>query len=155
MLDVLNKFREEEDTKKKILFFGVTAGLVLAAVGLVIALYLGTIGYDVRRTLLHEARLEGVLHEEPTLYQVTVGLEEKAPLIASPESEVELEGWIRKYGDQKKDDILEKGRKWPITRVFDAGDMIYFIYFDENQIMRDFTFISTPGYVPTASGQDH
>jgi len=148
MLDVLTKIRDEEDAKKKILVFGVTAGLLLAIVGLVIALHLGTIGYDVRRTLLHEARLEGILAEDATLYQVTVGLEEKAPLVASPETEEELEKWIAHYGDQKKEEILEKGRKWPLTRIFDAGDMIYFIYFDEKQIMKDFTFISTPGYVP-------
>jgi len=88
------------------------------------------------------------LEEEPTLHQVTVGLEEKAPLAASPQNEGELEEWIAKYGGQKRDEILEKGRQWPITRIFDAGDMIYFIYFDEEQIMRDFTYVSTPDYVP-------
>lgn len=148
MLDVLTKIRDEEEIKKKILVFGVTAGLLLALVGLVIALYLGTIGYDVRRTLLHEARLEGLLEEEPTLYQVTVGLEEKGPLVASPETEEDLEEWIAHYGDQKRDEILEKGREWPITRIFDAGDMIYFIYFDDKEVMRDYAFVSTPGYVP-------
>ena len=35
-----------------------------------------------------------------------------------------------------------------IRLPFDAGDMIYFIYFDDEQIMRDFTYVSTPGYVP-------
>ena len=146
MFDALTRIRDEKEVKKKILVFGVTIGLALAAIGLGIALYLGTIGYDVRRTLLHEARLQGVLQEEPTLYQIVVGLEEKAPLVGSPESEEELEGWIAQYGDQKKEEILEKGRQWPITRIFDAGDMIYFIYFDKEQVMRDFTYISTPGY---------
>ncbi len=147
MFDALTRIRDEKEAKKKILVFGVTIGLALAAIGLVIALYLGTLGYDVRRTLLHEARLQGVLHEEPTLYQIVVGLEEKAPLVGSPESGEELEEWIAQYGDQKKEEILKKGRQWPITRIFDAGDMIYFIYFDEEQIMRDFTYISTPGFV--------
>ena len=148
MLDALTRISDEKEATKRILVYGITVGLSLAAIGLVIALYLGTIGYDVRRTLLHEARLKGVLQEEPTLHQVTVGLEEKAPLVASPESEKELQEWIARYGGQKKEEILDKGGQWPITRVFDAGDMIYFIYFDEEQIMRDFTFISTPGYVP-------
>ncbi|MGH9463609.1 MAG: hypothetical protein ACRD1X_20585 [Vicinamibacteria bacterium] len=148
MFDAETRISDEKQATKKRLVFGITVGLTLAAIGLVIALYLGTLGYDVRRSLLHEARLKGVLEEEPTLYQVTVGLEEKAPLVASPQNEGELEQWIAKYGDQKREEILEKGREWPITRIFDAGDMIYFIYFDEEQIMRDFTYISTPGYVP-------
>ena len=142
MLDALTRITEENETKKKILAFGVTAGLILAIIGLVIALYLGTVGYDVRRTLLHEARLKGVLQEEPTLYQVTVGLREKAPLVASPRSQEELEEWIARYGDQKKAEILEKGNEWPVTRIFDAGDMIYFIFFDEAGVMRDYALVS-------------
>jgi hypothetical protein len=148
MFDAETRISDEKRAAKKHLVFGVTVGLTLAAIGLAIALYLGTVGYDVRRSLLHEARLKGVLEEEPTLYQVTVGLEEKAPLVASPQNEEELERWIARYGDQKKEEILEKGRQWPMTRIFDAGDMIYFIYFDDEQIMRDFTYVSTPGYVP-------
>jgi hypothetical protein len=148
MFDAETRISDEKQATKKRHVFGITVGLTLAAIGLVIALYLGTVGYDVRRSLLHEARLKGVLEEEPTLYQVTVGLEEKAPLVASPQNEGELEQWIAKYGGQKREEILEKGRQWPITRVFDAGDMIYFIFFDEEQIMRDFTYVSTPDYVP-------
>ena len=148
MFNAETRIRDEKEATKKRLVFGITVGLTLAAIGLAIALHLGTIGYDVRRTLLHEARLEGVLEQEPTLHQVTVGLEEKAPLVASPQNEGELEQWIARHGDQKKEEILEKGRQWPITRIFDAGDMIYFIYFDEEQIMRDFTYVSTPDYVP-------
>jgi len=148
MFNTETRIRDEKEATKKRLVFGITVGLTLAAIGLVIALYLGTLGYDVRRSLLHEARLKGVLEEEPTLYQVTVGLEEKAPLVASPQNAEELGQWIAKYGDQKREEILEKGRQWPITRIFDAGDMTYFIYFDDEQIMRDFTYVSTPGYVP-------
>ena len=148
MFDAETRIRDEKDSDKKRLVFGITVGLTLAAIGLGIALYLGAFGYDVRRTLLHEARLQGVLAQSPTLYQVTVGLQEKAPLVASPKNDSELGEWIAKYGDQKKDEILEKGHQWPITRVFDAGDMIYFIYFDDKEVMRDFTFVSKPGYVP-------
>ncbi|MEE9264796.1 MAG: hypothetical protein V3V11_10105, partial [Vicinamibacteria bacterium] len=91
-------------------------------------------------------RLQGVLDQEPTLYQVVEGLKEKAPLIASPEGEEELAKWVSKWGDQNRDEILTKGRTWPIVRIFDAGDMIYFIYFDEQEIMRDFVYIGTPNY---------
>ena len=123
-----------------------TLGLALAVAGLVTARILEAFGFHVRRTTLHERRLQGVLNQEPTLYQVVEGLKGKAPLIASPQGEKELARWVAKWGDEKKDEILEKGRRWPITRIFDAGDMIYFIYFDEEKIMRDFAYISNPDY---------
>ena len=135
-----------KERKKKILVLAITVGLALAVIGLVVALLLGTYGYHVRRTTLHEGRLLGMLEQEPKLHQVVEGLREKGPLIASPETKQELERWLGKWGDQKKDEILDKGQIWPTTRIFDAGDMIYFIYFDEEQIMRDFTYISTPDY---------
>ena len=146
MFDALSRISDEKEIKKKILVYTVTAGLAIAVVGLLIALYLGVFGYDIRRTTLHEGRLQGVLEQEPTLRQVVVGLQEKAPLVASPQGERELEEWLAKWGDQKKDEILQKSRQWPITRVFDAGDMIYFIFFDEKEIMRDFVYINAPDF---------
>src|SRR3989304_2759108 len=133
VFEALSRFSDEKEIKKRILVYAVTAGLAIAVVGLVIALYLGVFGYDVRRMTLHEAPLHG-------------GLREKAPLVASPQSEEELEEWLAKWGDQKKDEILQKGRQWPITRIFDAGDMIYFIFFDEKEIMRGFVYINAPEF---------
>jgi len=52
----------------------------------------------------------------------------------------------RQMGRKKKDEILQKGRQWPITRIFDAGDMIYFIFFDEKEIMRGFVYINAPEF---------
>ena len=146
MFEALSKAADERERNKKLLVLAVTIGLTLAAVGLVIALTLGVYGYHVRRMTLHQARLQGVLDQEPTLYQVVAGLKEKAPLIASPEGEEELAQWVSKWGDQKRDEILTKGRTWPIVRLFEAGDMIYFIFFDEEKIMRDFVYVDNPDY---------
>lgn len=146
MFEALFKAADERERNKKLLVLAATIGLALAAAGLVIALLLGIYGYQVRRMSLHEARLQGVLDQEPTLYQVVEGLKEKAPLITSPEEEEELAQWVSEFGDQKRDEILTKGRTWPIVRIFDAGDMIYFIYFDEDEIMRDFVYVDNPDY---------
>ena len=146
MFEALSKAADERERNKKLLVLAVTIGLALAAAGLVVALILGVYGYQIRRTTLHESRLQGVLDQEPTLYQVVEGLKEKAPLIAAPEGKEELAQWVSKWGDQKRDEILTKGRTWPIVRIFDAGDMFYFIYFDEQEIMRDFVYIGTPNY---------
>ncbi len=146
MFEALSKADDERERNKKLLVLAVTIGLAFAAAGLVIALILGVSGYHVRRMTLHDGRLQGVLDQEPTLYQVVEDLKEKAPLIAFPKGEEELAQWISKWGDQKRDEILTKGRTWPIVRLFEAGDMIYFIYFDEQEIMRDFVYIDTPNF---------
>jgi len=46
------------------------------------------------------------------------------------------------FGGPRRDEVLEKGARWPHTRVFDAADMRYFIYFDADEVMRDFTLVS-------------
>ena len=146
MFEALPKAADERERNKKLLILAATFGLALAAAGLVIALVLGVSGYHVRRITLHEARLQGVQDQEPTLYQVVEGLKEKAPLITSPEAEEELAEWVSKWGDQKRDEILTNGRTWPIVRIFEAGDMIYFIYFDEEKIMRSFVYVDNPDH---------
>ncbi len=146
MFEALSKAADERERNKRLLVLAITIGLALAAAGLVIALILGVSGYHVRRMTLHDSRLQGVLDQEPTLYQVVEGLKEKAPLIASPEGEEELAEWVSKWGDQKRDEILTKGRTWPIVRIFEAGDMVYLIFFDEEKIMRDFVYVDNPDY---------
>ena len=80
----------------------------------------------------------------------TEGLKEKAPLIASPAGVEELERLASKW-PSKRDEIMEKAATWSLTRVFDAGDMIYFVYFDEDEIMKDFTYVDNPDYKVTRS----
>jgi len=136
---------ERENRRKKRLVLFAVLGLAPTIFALLSALYLGAFGYQIRRHTLHEGRLEKLLAEEPTLYQITEGLREKAPLLASPEDEAELERLASRW-PARKDIILEKASHWPLMRVFDGGDMLYFIYFDAERIMRDFVYISNPDY---------
>jgi hypothetical protein len=145
MLEGLSKFSQVEKRNKKKVLLLASAGLVLTSVGLTGALLFGNLYYEFRRAVLHERRLYGILEQKPTLYQVTEGLREKAPLLASPESAEELESLASKW-PSKRDEIIEKGATWSLTRVFNAGDMIYFIYFDEEEIMKGFTYVDNPDY---------
>ena len=61
--------------------FLVGSATLIAVGGLVTALVLGTLGYDIRRSNMHDARLKRILVQKPTVYQVTEGLKEKAPLV--------------------------------------------------------------------------
>jgi hypothetical protein len=115
----------------------VTGGAVLAA------FLLGTLGYNIRRSSMHEARLRGVLVQTPTVYQVTEGLKEKAPLAAIIASDRELQDAVERWGGDRKADILEKSKRWEQLRIYAAGDMMYFIFFDSKDIMRDYVYVSS------------
>ena len=120
-----------------------TVGAAVVAIGgLATALVLGTIGYDVRRTNMHEARLKGILVQTPTVYQVTEGLKEKAPLLQIIESPEELQEALDRFAGAKREVILEKANLFPQLRIFAAGDMMYFIFFDADNVMRDYVHVS-------------
>ena len=116
---------------------------VLSALLFGIAFWLGAAYFQVRRVATHATRLENLLRKSPTVDQVTEGLRmEESPLIASPVGEEALRAVAARWGREKKAEVLSKGRRWPKTRVFRAGDMIYFLYFDDAGVMRDFSFVS-------------
>jgi hypothetical protein len=45
-------------------------------------------------------------------------------------------------GGSRAAEIREKGTRHAETRVYQAGDMLYFVYFDAAGVMRDFTCVS-------------
>lgn len=111
--------------------------------GLLLALYVGTLGYNMRRGNMHDSRLKNILGQTPTVYQVTEGLKEKAPLVLVVETPTDLDRAVGEWGAAKAEEIREKASRWPQLRVYAAGDMMYFIYFDESDIMRDYVYLST------------
>ena len=48
----------------------------------------------------------------------------------------------RRARREKAAEIREKGARHAETRVYQAGDMLYFVYFDAAGLMRDFTCVS-------------
>ena len=45
-------------------------------------------------------------------------------------------------GGKRAAEIREKGARHAETRVYQAGDMLYFVFFDAAGVMRDFTCVS-------------
>ena len=45
------------------------------------------------------------------------------------------------YGGERTGELREKARQWGNLRVFRAADMIYFVFFDDEGVMRDFTCV--------------
>jgi hypothetical protein len=121
----------------------VASSLAASATLFGIAFWLGAAYFEVRRVSTHATRLEHLLQKAPTLEQVTEGLRmEESPLLGSPAGEPALREAAVRWGREKQGEVVAKGRRWPKTRVFRAGDMIYFLYFDEAGVLRDYLYVS-------------
>jgi hypothetical protein len=122
----------------------ILAASVVITVGVAyLALLIGAWGFDLRRYSQHDGRLRKLLLAAPRLEQVVQALEEEgSPLLAAPAGTRELERVAAERAGAKAREVVEKGTRWGQTRVFVAGDMIYFLFFDKDGVMRDFTYVS-------------
>jgi hypothetical protein len=118
-------------------------GALLTAAGLAWALWLGNWAFDMRRYSQHVGRLERLLPKEPRLDILTQAFEEEGtPLLGAADQGGDLEKLAARYGGRHSAEVLEKGKRWPHTRLFAAPDMLYFVYFDGERVMRGFTCVS-------------
>jgi len=121
--------------------FGV--GLVATALLAYLALLLGAWAFGYRRYDLHERRLHHMLQENPNLAQVMEGLRnDGTPLVAAPTDAEAVARVAAQYGREKAAEIVATAARWPVVRVFRAGDMMYFIYFDQAGVMRAYLYVS-------------
>lgn len=117
--------------------------LAATSAALALALLLGSWALNTHRYIEHQDRLRRVLVQQPTMERVVKALEDEgSPLIAAPATAEEIETVIAERGGAKAAELRAKARRWPRLRVFRAADMVYFIYFDGEGIMRDFTCVS-------------
>ena len=125
--------------------FWILAGALAVTLGsLAIAMLLGATSFDFRRYTQHENRLRKVLREAPSVERLTQGLaEEGTTVIAAPAGRAEADQVIATRGGLKKAEMRAKVARYPQLRVYRAGDMLYFVFFDAEGLMRDFTCVST------------
>jgi len=124
-------------------FWIALGALAVTLSSLTLAMLLGSASFDFRRYTVHERRMQKVLREQPTADRLTRGLADEGTAqlgVARTREEVEREASAR--GGKKAAEIREKGARHAETRVYQAGDMLYFVYFDADGVMRDFTCVS-------------
>ena len=124
--------------------FWILAGALAVTLGaLALAMLLGSASFDFRRYTVHQQRLPRVLREQPTADRLTRGLaDEGTRLLAVAPTRDEAEREARARGGPRAAEIRDKASRHAETRVYQAGDMLYFVYFDEAGVMRDFTCVS-------------
>ncbi len=49
---------------------------------------------------------------------------------------------VADHGGKKVAEVRAKAARYAQMRVYQASDMLYFVYFDESGVMRDFTCVS-------------
>jgi hypothetical protein len=123
--------------------FWILAGAFAAtALTLTLAFLLGSWAFDFRRYSQHEERMRRVLEQQPTIEQLTAGLEaEGASVLSSPETPEEIEKAIARFGRDRVPELRRKAARWPRVRVYRAADMLYFVFFDDQGVMRDFVCV--------------
>jgi hypothetical protein len=124
--------------------FLVLAGALAATLGaLALAFWLGSASFDARRYSEHRQRLAKVMRELPSADRLTRGLEaEGSPLLQIAATAEDKERAALSRGRDRLAEIREKAARYAELRVYQAGDMLYFVYFDQDGVMRDFTCVS-------------
>jgi hypothetical protein len=122
----------------------ILGGAVAVTLGaLSVVMLVGSATFHFRRHLDHDIRLQKVMRLGPTADRLTRGLaDEGAPLLLVTASADEAEREVPEDGRHKRAEVREKVVRHAETRVYLAGDMLYFVYFDSGGVMRDFTCVS-------------
>jgi hypothetical protein len=122
----------------------IVVGALAVTLGtLAVAFWLGAASFDARRYDQHRGRLAKVMREQPSADRLTRGLEaEGTRLVAIATTAEEKERAAAARGGPLAAEIRRKAALQPELRVFQAGDMLYYVYFDREGVMRDFTCVS-------------
>ncbi len=124
-------------------FWIILGALAVTLGALTLAMLLGSASFDFRRYTVHQRRMQTVLRQQPTADRLTRGLADEGTLllaVATTRDEAEREARAR--GGPRAAEIRDKASRHAQTRVYQAGDMLYFVYFDTAAVMRDFTCVS-------------
>jgi hypothetical protein len=124
--------------------FWILAGALAVTIGaLTVAFWLGSASFDVRRYRQHNGRLLKVMREKPSAERLTLGLAaEGTALLNTAATAADKERVLVVRGGARLAEIREKAARHSELRVYQAGDMLYFVFFDREGVMRDFTCVS-------------
>jgi hypothetical protein len=124
--------------------FWIVAGAFALTLGaLVLPMMLGSAVFDFSRFQDHEGRLRRVMRQQPTAELLGRAFQDEGTVqLAVARTREDLEHEASTRGGAKAAEIREKGARSAETRVYRAGDMLYFVFFDAGGVMRDFTCVS-------------
>ena len=124
--------------------FWILAGALAVTLGaLILPMMLGSAVFNFSRFSDHEGRLRRVMRQQPTADLLSRAFQDEGTTqLAVARTREEVEREVSARGGQKAPEIREKGARHAETRVYQAGDMLYFVFFDASGVMRDFACVS-------------
>jgi hypothetical protein len=115
---------------------------VIAAIVLMGVLWFGAQRYFQREFDEHRQYLQALLAKSPSLAQVETELGEEPIRVVTPADAATISHvWTDPRNDPAE--VEAKVRKWPQTRIYRRSPMLYFIYFDSQGVMRDFSCLTS------------
>jgi hypothetical protein len=130
------------DRRKALVIVAGSLGGTAVLVGLVLSL--GGWAYQNRRWSLHDGRLRRLVAEHPSEDRVSRGIlaEPGNWPIATPASEAELRRLAERWSPSRAAEVVGKRRQWKRLRIFGVRDVVYFLYFDDDDRLRDYVLLS-------------
>jgi hypothetical protein len=121
----------------------IAGSVVVASLALGLAFWLGAWAFDTRQWVTHDTRLRRMVEQHPSIDRATRGLEDEGSgLVAAPTGGDELRRVVAERGKDRAPLILEKARQYPTVRVHVAGGMVYFLFYDAGEVLRDYVLVA-------------
>lgn len=116
------------------------AGAVPITVGiLALALALGSWAFQHREATLHHGRLQRLTEQHPSRPRVEAALvAEGGRLVDQAASPEELKVLAARWAPGPEAAVVATGARFSTTRVAVVGGMVYFLFFDAQDELRDF-----------------
>jgi len=130
------------DRRKALVIVAGSLGGTALLVGLVFSL--GGWAYQHRRWSLHDGRLRRLVAEHPSESRVSRGVlaEPGNWPIATPVSDEDLRRLAAQWSPARADEVVAKRRRWKTLRIFGVRDVVYFLYFDDEDKLRDYVLLT-------------
>lgn len=100
-----------------------------------------------RELARHRQVLAKLLEQSPSEAAVDEALGAAPARVAAPAAAAEVASlWTNPLNS--RDEVVEKMRRWPETRIYDKTSVVYLVYVDADGRMRDFTCLANLPTVP-------
>jgi hypothetical protein len=101
-----------------------------------------------RELARHRQLLAKLLQQHPTTLALDEALGATPARVAGPADAGEIASiWTNPLNS--RDEVVEKMRRWPETRIYDKTSVVYLVYVDADGHMGDFTCLAN---LPSVSG---
>jgi hypothetical protein len=129
------------ERERRTLVLALGGGLIAAGGLAALVFTLGSWAYQHRRYTIHDGRLKRLVERHPTVGDASAGILAEAGNRALPAPQArDVRAWAERW-PARAEEILRKHERWPLLRIFDAGGLVYVLYFDQGGRLQDYVLL--------------